>query len=224
MKRVLLASTALLAASLAPAFADGGMSNGGSWYAAIGGGANLLGTPSLDNAASTRKLEPDFDTGWALSGSVGYRWTCGLRTEVEASYRRNEAGSTHTAVFGDIDLDGDTSQYAVMANVLYDFRVGENLTLSLGGGVGLADADTQISIGPTWPYISDLDHSWSFAWQLIGGVSYSLSPNTEFFVEYHYFRNDGNDVITNPMLVPLETGMDMENQTVMVGVRFAFGR
>lgn len=221
MKKTLLATAAALAMTASPAAADGAMTGCGCWYGGVSAGANWLEGQGMETAFSG-VVTPDFDAGWAISAQAGYRFQNGFRGELEVDYRKNKVDSID--YFGPVaGPDGDVSQTSLMANVLYDIRLDDNFALSLGAGVGLANASVDISDN-AGRLIVDKGDGWGFAWQLIGGVSWSLSPNTEFYVEYHYFRNDRHDVTTFPDGFPLDDGMDLENSTAMLGVRFAFGQ
>ncbi len=224
MRKTLLASVVLVAMAATPALADGGMSAGGYWYVGVGGGVNMLQSTNIGTAFGNT-LDTDFDTGWALMANVGYRWGGGLRAELEGAYRKNNAGSIMDVGFGPVtNVDGDVTEFSLMANLLYDIHLGDNLSLTLGGGIGAADSQVQIS-GFGVPLIVDTgSNNWSFAWQLLSGVSYSMSPNTEFFVEYRYFRNDNHDVTTFPLGTPGFESIDLESQTATFGIRFALGR
>lgn len=226
MKRTLLASAAAVAVITTPAFADGGtsMRDGDYWYVGLSAGANDLHDISASTAFSWI-YNTDFDTGYALSANVGYRWPTGLRAEVEFTYRDNNVSSLVANPGGPASSpDGDVTQYTLMANVLYDFHVLDDVNLSLGAGLGASDASFDIH-GYGVPVIVDAGSSnWSFAWQLIAGASYSMSPDTEFFVEYKYMRNDNLDVTTFPTGIPLGDTVDAQNQTVSLGIRLALGR
>lgn len=221
MKKALLASAAALAMAALPASAEGTMTGCGCWYGGVSVGGNTLQGQSLLTAFSGT-LSADFDTGWAISAQAGYRFHNGFRGELALDYRKNNVDSID--YFGPVgDADGDVSQTSLMANVLYDIPLGDDFAVSLGAGVGLASANIDIT-GLSDSLIVDKGDGWGFAWQLIGGVSWSLSPNTEFYAEYHYFRNDRHDVTTFPNGIPRDVGMDLENSTAMLGVRFAFGQ
>jgi OOP family OmpA-OmpF porin len=223
MKRLLLASAAALAVSAAPAMADGAptMTGCGCWYAGLSAGGNWLQNETVITAFSGT-ISTDFDTGWDLSAQVGYRFENGFRTEIAFDYRKNDVDSIDYG--GAVtDASGDVSQTSLMANVLYDIHLTDDFSLSLGAGAGLAEANIDIQ-GLSQTLVKDKGDGWGFAWQLIGGVNWSLSPNTEFFAEYHYMRNDRHDVTTFPSGFPRDTGMNLENNSAMLGVRFAFGR
>src|ERR1700728_4761020 len=59
------------------------------FYGEFFGGANFI------ESSKRRHVKADFDTGYILSGSIGYRWCYGLRLEFEYAYRRNNLRKVH---------------------------------------------------------------------------------------------------------------------------------
>ncbi|MBI1214013.1 MAG: outer membrane beta-barrel protein [Alphaproteobacteria bacterium] len=229
-KFALLATTAAVAFAVAPANADDRMTpEDNHLYVGLSAGGNWLHDTSAATAFSST-VSIKFDTGYALVANVGYHWSNGLRAELEAAYRDNTLGQiADTTPLG--RPDGDVTQFSLMANALYDVRLADDIDLSLGGGIGAADAriDLKSCGGPgscptVQQLIVDAGNDWSFAWQLLAGLSYAMSPNTDVFVEYRYMRNDNHDVITYPNGTPLRQSVDLQNDTVTVGIRLSLGR
>lgn len=219
MKRTLLASVALFAITTTPATAAG------NWYIAGGIGANWVqDTNPFTFYGDT--LDTEFDTGWILTGSLGYRWAEGFRGELELGYRKNDVDSIFESPNGGFpfthtNVSGEVTQFSLMANALYDIRLAEHCVLTVGGGIGIADDEFDAS-GSGSILIVDANDDWSFAYQAIAGAAYDVSPRTQIFIEYRYFVNDGHDVITYPPPnIPLIDEVDFENHSVSVGVRFA---
>jgi opacity protein-like surface antigen len=114
-------------------------------YAAIEGGAGwvaserFLQATAVTSVITTSALyDVDFDTGWAIFGTLGYAFTNNLRAELEVGYRHNEIETLRQLLPapGALSPDGDLGEFTVMANLLYDIPLGERLTLSIGAGVG----------------------------------------------------------------------------------------
>ncbi|HVF37498.1 MAG TPA: outer membrane beta-barrel protein [Sphingomicrobium sp.] len=145
-----------------------------------------------------------FSTEWKagadIAGVVGYDFGL-FRMELElghkgARHRALEASEEFVANFnrdlieaptgGSFDpplIAGDLTQAggkirvkSAMVNALAEFDAGERFVFYGGGGLGKVRAEA----------LSDKEHAW--AWQLIGGVRYSMSPNFEVGVKYRYFR------------------------------------
>lgn len=153
----------------------------------------------------------EWDDGWGAVGSLGYAFGNGLRTELELSYRSNDADS-----IGNADLGGSVSSMAGMVNVLYDVDFGLPFKPYIGAGVGGARVNfDEVTNGAT---VID-DGGFDFAWQGIAGASYSLNDSTDLTLDYRYFsvpevelQNGGNSYDT-----------DYNTHNVVLGVRFTFG-
>lgn len=224
MRNALLASAALLAASM-PAMADETLSG---WYVGGSLGINWLQDTNPHTFISSDALNTGFDTGWALMANVGYRFTGNVRAELELAYRDNDVNSIYEAPNGITPINhthvgGDVTQFSFMANALYDVQLIQNWTVSFGGGIGVVEADVDAS-GSGIRLIRDAEDDWSFAWQLIGGFGYAVTPNTDAFVEYRYFANQDHDVVTYPNGTPGRDSVDLNSHTVSLGFRYALGR
>jgi len=207
-KTLLAATTAMAIVSAAPA------ANAGDMYVSVFGGTNFLSDSSAgltDNPGSSEEVyawNADADTGFVLGGAIGThldRWAQGLKVELEVSYRRNDVGGgwsvdeysssiLSTTAVG--QLDANMSNFAVMANIWYEFDVGAKARPYIGGGVGWARAHfdgaltTGVESGTTdaggatnW----DLTNN-GFAWQLGLGLNYEVSPGVDVGLGYRYFR------------------------------------
>lgn len=194
-KLTLLASTTLALLVLsAPANAAG---NG--WYVNLSGGANWLTDDGFVAVAGPDTLifSPDPNTGWIISGAVGLslnNMVQGLRVEAEVAYRQNQVDGVWASDTGPGNdaglLDYDHSTVSVLANVWYDFDLG-NVRPYIGGGVGWAETDLDGRFqGGTIPAINYSDDG--FAWQAGAGVNFDISPNVQLGLGYRYF--EGPDV------------------------------
>jgi opacity protein-like surface antigen len=166
-----LASPALISA----AHAHDGDGMDSRLYVGVGAGLNEVkdSTPSNGNTY-------DFGTGYNIAGTVGYKVTPNIRTELEVDYRR--AGMNN---INGVAANGAQKTLSASANVLYDFNNSSKITPYIGGGVGIARQRwSNVNTGAGTPNINDSDHS--FQWQLIGGVSTPISPRTALFVDYRY--------------------------------------
>ena len=220
MKRVLLTSAAIVTLAASPAVATPG------WYFGVAGGANWAQDTSPLTAFGDHE-DTQFDTGWALAGTFGYSWLAGYRGEIEFAYRQNDLDSVFESPnrgspFFHTQLSGDLVQFSVMANALYDFQVADDFVLTVGGGIGVAEARLNASEANV-SFIRSGSNSFTFAWQLIGGAAYQVTDATQVFVEYHYFANDNHDVVTYPGGTPLRTDFDADSSTVFLGVRLGLG-
>ena len=158
------------------------------WYAALEGGAEIGGgevasvilAAPLCGGLGIGPCGPDtsLDTGWAAIGTIGVRVAPNVRLEGEVGYRSQTLGGLN-----------DLTQTTLMANALYDIPLSEELTLSLGGGLGYDWVDT--GSGNRGPFAGDDS---AFAYQLIAGLAYELSDNVELMLSYRHIRAEFDDM------------------------------
>jgi opacity protein-like surface antigen len=128
----------------------------------------------------------DFDTGYAVGAAIGYDFSPTLALEGEYVYRDADARVTN---IGDDDK-GSTTSNAWMVNALYKFQpLGATGAFHpyAGAGIGLADLSVK-DVGQT------LDSDYKFAYQVIGGVGYDISPQFQLFGETRYFAISDQDI------------------------------
>ncbi len=167
--RMIVAAVAL-AVFLLPAFttdaraADSGAPAAGSkWYASFNvpvmfiddsesvsaGNASIPPAPMPVPYTST--VTNEYDTGFRISGAVGYEFGSGLRVEGEVFFARADVSKlTFTGISSpllqrfpnaevpprDIPVSGPADQFGGMLNVWYDFNAGSRWKPYLGGGLG----------------------------------------------------------------------------------------
>jgi outer membrane autotransporter protein len=223
-KLTLLASTTLAFLALsAPAQAAGS-----GWYVNLSGGANWVsddGFFASTVATDTLTFSPDSDAGWMISGAVGLslnNMVQGLRVEAEVAYRDNQVDgvwSSSAAISDSGALDYDHSTLSVMANVWYDFDLG-NVRPYVGGGVGWAETELDGTfIGGGLPVISHSDNG--FAWQLGAGLNFDISPNVQLGLGYRYF--EGPEVNIGAPLALNGASGDVESQNHAAVVSLTYG-
>ncbi|MBL9098884.1 MAG: porin family protein [Alphaproteobacteria bacterium] len=223
MKSTLLATAALAALALAaPANAAGT-----GWYVNVSGGANWLDDNGFTavNGPDTLTVNTDADTGWVISGAIGYSLakmvTPGLRVEIEAAYRENSVDGDWSSATPGLDsglLTYDHSAFSVMANAWYDFDVA-GVRPYFGGGIGWADVEADGTfIGGVIPAFSTSDDG--FAWQLGAGINFDISPNVQLGVGYRYMQ--GPEVTLGaPFAANSAAGdLDYDNHSGVVSVTF----
>lgn len=153
------------------------------FYARVFGGANYLQT------SKNNDVKADYNTGYILSGALGYNWCYGLRAEVEYAYRRNTLRKVH--FFGrSFDLNGHFQSSSYMANLLWDISLGSwgcgwGLKPYIGAGIGY---DTLRSRGEQDGFSFNENKKNGFAWQLIAGLGYEIFCNTDLSVEYRFHK------------------------------------
>lgn len=149
-------------------------------------------TPTYSDSWNNTSLD-----GTAVLGlGVGYQFTDYIRADITADYEFKSGaygegycggcgGVGHTVETADIDA------WTILANAYVDIGTWGGFTPYIGGGVGTAYLNTSnISyVNPngvtgTW----DGNGQWNFAWALMAGASYAISPNTAIDFNYRYLN------------------------------------
>lgn len=212
-KSVLLAAVASIALA-GPACAA--PTNG--WYAAVEAGGNwVAGVDDFEtrNAGNTIfHNHVTFDGGWAVLATAGFEWDQ-WRFEGEAGYRQAplNAFTTHGTVF---PSGGRLDQFTLMANVLYDIPLSNDVFVSIGAGVGADHARF------TWDNFGAnglRDEEWRLAYQGIAALNYSLSDRLDAFVDYRFLDMDGPKYATGVYTFQFDNVM---SHTLSIGLRCHF--
>lgn len=220
MRVLISALVFLLGAGTAGAQAFGG----GAWYAKGFGGATL---PRSDSTTvnglfwafdqPTRIYPPfwelpnwkdlDYDAGYTLGAAVGYAIRPNLAVELEYAYRAADIKGSF--------YENATSN-AVMVNAVYRFNpMGPNDALRpyLGGGLGWADLDISSQGFGTFKRDD------AFAYQLIGGVAYTLTPDWSLLAEMRWFSTDSGKLSADRYL-NLDTSLSTLDLLIGAAYRF----
>ncbi len=163
-------------------------------------------------------FDGSYDLGYAIGGFVGREFGGNTRVEGEFTYRSNGIDSIG---FGGVDIpaSGDISSLALMANVYRDFP-GATLTPYVGGGLGVAFAwINDFSIAGT-PVADDSDTV--FAYQLIAGIGYPISPTVTVNLDYRLFGTSDIGIKELPPFTNVPLDFEYLNSSFMVGLRTTF--
>ncbi len=199
------------------------------WYVSANAGGTILSDADITDTAAIGSFtgEVGFDTGFGVSGAVGYAYGA-LRFEGEISYRKNDlddlqvnsltlGGTTISGVLGTFALEGDTTALGFMANGWYDMDTGTPWVPFVGAGLGIAKINIDIESVAGIPTIYD-ESDTVFAFQVGAGVGYKVTPTTTVSLSYRFFGtadpefDDGFDKIDAEYM----------SHNVMVGVLFGF--
>ncbi len=212
MKSLKLMGIALSACVLlAPIHAHAAVEKG--WY--VGSQLDWSFQDEAEASLSNVTNDVDYNTGWGLSGEVGYAWGNGLRTAGELVYRNATVdGVTGTGAGAS---GGGLHNTAMMANMYYDIETGTRFTPYIGAGVGgsFVDADNLRTVnGGTFD-----DQRFKLAYQGIVGAAVDLDGNWDFTVDYRYFATPDVKFKTNTV-----TKGEIQNSShnLMVGLRYVF--
>jgi opacity protein-like surface antigen len=192
--RFVAAATAVALVSWTNAGFAQGM--GGQWYVKAFGGATF---PDGDDFELTDRLSGDtfdtgldYDTGYVLGIAAGYDVMPNLAIELEYAYRNADATFKDTGG----DVGSTTESNAWMVNAIYklsDLGTGGQWQPYIGGGLGVADVNVEDINFDGLNFTADADGDYNFAYQLIGGVAYSINPNLALNGEVRFFGVNDQD-------------------------------
>lgn len=189
------------------------------WYGEIKGQVSFIEDwvreVDVPNPPRTARSVIEFDTGIGFSGHVGYKVSSFIRLESELALRTHEYDSAVGEVVrnGEIvqveDLSDNLEEnetyafdyFAAMANAYIDIPLADAIYVDpyIGGGVG-------------WIYQTNGENDNSYAWQAMGGLSYTLDNGVDTFsLGYKYFV--APDVYN-------DTGHNFEAQSHMIEIGY----
>jgi outer membrane protein OmpA-like peptidoglycan-associated protein len=166
--------------------------------------------------------EVTFDTGYILSGALGYKWNSGPRTEFEVNFR--ESGINDVAGAG---ATGRQKVLGFMGNVLFDFGDMDSTRPYVGGGLGIGRTKwSNVQGGRSATYLAGTpvfnDKDTNLQWQAIAGLAHPVGTATDMFVEYRYIGTFRNKFASVPAGSFASRHND-RSHNLLVGVRFNFG-
>ena len=182
-------------------------------YIGLGAGVTLprqsdVEAPGIDTNA-------DLDNGWKGIGSVGYKFTNGIRSELELGY-----GSNQFDKIADINADGSILNRTAMLNAFYDFNnvmPWSMVTPFVGLGLGV---DWVKIRNATIPGLRVDDSDLTFAYQAMAGLNFDITNQLSANIGYRWFHAPSFDVTS-------DTGGRVETNysahMFLVGMRWSFG-
>jgi opacity protein-like surface antigen len=185
----------------------------------------------------------EFDTGYNVSAQIGHRFEGGFRVEGEFNYNRAGVKRHSGVTAGGTNIDavdasvltrgpalgatvgavvnsgiGKQESYGVFTNAYYDFNSGGSFQPYVGAGVGLQKAKfdyrpSNVDVGQG----SDTN----FAWQLMAGATYKISPSFEIYGQYNY--RDAGSTKMELDLLPADLNAKSKQSIFSLGIRIPFG-
>jgi opacity protein-like surface antigen len=165
----------------------------------------------------------DYDLGFRVGAlTLGYEFASGLRTELEAGYRRNELeiiefsdarGVVNTGLGDTVDT------VSLMANAIYQFDLGIPLRPYVGIGLGMARVDYELTVGATGAALLD-DRESAFAYQALVGVGVPLGRRFQLSADYRYWGHAEIDLQT-VMGEPVATDHPLHQVSLTLSYAFA---
>ena len=167
----------------------------GGWYLRGDIGFKMYADP---NAHTSYNSIGDFygenlDNTWMVGAGVGYYWNDWFRSDVTVDYE-GKAGFTGRAPCGLCGVGysietADIDVWTVMFNAYADLGTWHGITPYVGAGVGAAyvrtsDVAFDNGGGTTGTYGGA--GSWNFAWALMAGAAYEVTPNMMIDAGYQF--------------------------------------
>jgi outer membrane protein OmpA-like peptidoglycan-associated protein len=211
MRKILLATAALVALPIAAQAQMQPNPNPG-FYIGGEGGLNWMfnTTANVPGFGGAVNIYPA--TGWAAGGMIGYDFV-GPRIELEGIYRSNQATLQAAPIgFQQFTAGANINDTAIMANIMYDFRMGWPIIPYIGAGAGIAFVNASALGGST--------SSTQFAYQGIIGLGYEIDQNWRFNIDGRYFGTT-NPTINNPFIGGVT--YNNNNISLMASIQFKFG-
>lgn len=121
---------------------------------------------------------------------------------------------------GRFSSGGEANTWSIMANLWYDFDLGNNFFTTFGGGIGAAHLDLEYNasmatyFSGTASYRLD-DSGWGFAYQVGAGLGYELGGGMTLSAQYRYFGTTDIDVGN--------TDLAVQSHNFLVGLNIPLG-
>ncbi len=137
-----------------------------------------------------------------------------------------DAGVLLTGNVGDLGVtvgdlvangQGEVETSTFLVNGYYDFKNSTAFTPFIGAGIGYSNVEVEYE--PSNVGIIDDDDD-VFAWQIMGGVSYSINDNFHVVGSVRYRETDDAEV--NSDLLPAEFDIETEATIIDLGIRYTF--
>jgi outer membrane protein OmpA-like peptidoglycan-associated protein/opacity protein-like surface antigen len=188
-------------------------------YVTLAGGLAIQPANSFryGEVHATGNLE--WQPGFSVIGGVGYGFGDGIRIELDGDLVRttaNKADGTN----GDMKIGGAERNYGALANLFYDIPVAWPVTPYVGAGAGYQYANYNPQIGNSVERI--FGTRGSFAYDLIGGVSYPIPgvPGLAVIAEYRFMQlTSHRNYLGNNLRDLVGIGPEISN-SFLVGLRY----
>lgn len=145
----------------------------------------VFGVPVPPVQVAPVEITVDTDTGYAVSGAVGYQFE-DARVELDVNYNQNSVNSVSINGAAAVPVDGNLSTLSLSANGYYDIPTNSKWRPYIGGGVGISNLsanDVQVNV-PVIGQASLDDSGISPIFQVQAGVNYDFSERASAFVGY----------------------------------------
>jgi len=114
-----------------------------------------------------------FGLGLSLGSDLSYSSSLPIRMEAEYLYHGNQTFTN--------DINHEISAHSILANAFLDIQTDTYFTPYFGGGAGLAVINDRVTNSD-----STKTSRWNFAWNLGGGLAWSINENLALDIGYRY--------------------------------------
>jgi opacity protein-like surface antigen len=196
----------------------------GGWYLRGDAGYTMYNNPEgYWNALSM--FGENLDNAFLVGVGVGYQYNAWLRTDVTVDYRFNAdfQGYLPCACSPLIETT-KLSVGTALINGYFDLGTWHGFTPYVGAGAGIAMVKTGRQFSdhpaPTPDTTAAGDTRYNFAWALMAGMSYDITPGMKFDTSYRYIHfGDGRTKALSGFPVRYD---DLNAHEVRVGLRYMF--
>jgi outer membrane protein OmpA-like peptidoglycan-associated protein len=211
-KLAIAAGATALTAGAAGATVDKG------WYIGLEAGVNeatdlaFAAVRLPAPAVAAGDLQQDF--GWAGFATAGYAFDNNWRVELELGFRTNDIEAA--CLPGCFPTTGSIDQFSQMLNVIYDWDLADDWTLSTGLGIGGDFVDVSSVFGADDDYV--------LAYQAVIGLSHHLTDRLDVTLNYRYFNTDDLTLVSADPTFPGQTWAaatdGAESHAITIGLRW----
>jgi outer membrane protein OmpA-like peptidoglycan-associated protein len=226
LRHLLLGTACALASASA---ADAAITTPTGWYLSLGAGLNWLPDNDINEFSVTGTLQDtnsvSWDRGFIVAGAVGYDFANNWRAEFEVAYRHNDLDTFFSDGSGPYTAAGaDIWELSQMVNVLYDFGLGGNWSVSAGAGVGgnLVVFNPGCSGNFEGENCNQDTDDYVFAAQLIAQAAYRFAERWQLYLDYRYMFME--DPETRNPADQERWELEKTDHALLLGVRFDLQR
>ena len=200
MKKLLLATLPVMCFA-SPAYAQSAVDfddRKNRPYVSFGAGFNELGDTDF-NFATGVDVENEYDTGYSISGELGYNFgellfVDNVKLGLELGYTENDIDVHNIAALGGAQPSstGDLSAFTILANMYHEYDTGTRFVPYYGLGLGVAIIDAKDYGVAAAPQALD-DEEAAFLYQGTVGVNYMLTSDIDVGARYRYAATAGGE-------------------------------
>ncbi|MBO0663575.1 porin family protein [Jiella sp. CQZ9-1] len=150
------------------------------------------GTTTTRNDFSGTSDDVSLANSAIFSGGIGYQFTDYLRADVTGGYWKDHLDAANFPQVNSV-VGTDVTAWQVMANAYVDLGTYAGFTPYVGAGAGAVHLAYEASCvyggsscGSTYTVNTENSADWRFAYSLMAGVSYDISPNLKFDLGYRF--------------------------------------